>query len=1780
MIPLTRSRLNRYNAGVIDLSSSYRQSGRAEHPPANESQPLSTLHQHTQIGDNPPYQSHSYQDSTKKNRAPKTPRRKRKFSDEEMESVVKEERQRQQQQKRIKRRGIVSGSRSALGPKLISKASMAARTEDSEPLLVLLDTSVSTGFVAQTPALSLQSVLTEPISNSESNPTHVSSSAQTSPPVRAESDGRIKNTNILKKKRAGRSVIGTFIDEAMVKEYRKHRVHWKVWCERKRYDEDRVTREKFLLYSKEIMAQEAYEDEENPHLSIRPIYKKLGHDRIHPTMMKKRLAAMYRLHQEQCQQFGRQEPNLEDDVMSEAKLMIEEYTKVFIAGGGSLSRANSSKSQESGSKDVSRRDGTNNSTVEAISSSRELSLTRLSAISLDPATESSSSPKSSSKSSLPSPDSSSNATSESSDSSSQAASVSSDASSDVASASSNVSSDAASESSDPSSDDASTSSKSSSSTSSSAASSSSTKTSSTITSESIPISTPLAKTEFDGSVPAATLLPALLPQSTTISPSPEPISAPISASNSNSTSAPTRGPLRSVPFTTTLDPESTLFPPGPPFAPWTQEGAPSNTEKQASITREEAGSDSGGAQNHQNNARLVESRNPGTIRRHHSMQMTWNEWCIRKRYTDGNLVTPEKYLKYVAETTSREPFEDENNPHLSVRPLYRKTPATGEPVRVSKFTFTQYLTAIRFLHKEQCLKNGIPVSDDIMKGNKIRVLLHDYDMLLNNIPQTTKRVTADKTYQWGQTDGREVDPSDDLNADLSGAHSVASIEPKVIEQNDYRDEQSEQDEESEKEDQDSQVKQHKRLVQDERREQAEHGEKDIIGHKRNRKGSSIAPLRSSMRALWTTASNCPSLQAWKNAHQRRLRAAFDCFTEFEHDLSLVLPSHLHLVHVWSENDEALFTTGIAITKESRDSPSNEARYSIFLREKDIEICPVGALAFYLLAVFSGKSSAPDFHTKDWEFRSFLSIEESSRALDSVNVDDLSADTSMEGESNSTYSEANDTSFNCSPLHRLTPLFLPTAQRLGSYMLTATFSDSSAFYLPRSRVLPPAALQKQLFPFIEDFFEDNADWQTWIDNIMMDRPLDTSRPETQRTYYKAADFPAIRFMRVLARLRKVILQDFAVMMTCNGGDEGQRRLRDDYACLAHHPVFSTPEFLDFAAQLHEAIGADADFLHRSTSVMSGSMEDAVLDLHVQEEEEEESVSTSAVTIQERVTETDKDFSTSENAHQRLREIMELLSPSDELPDSMEEVPEADKQNDLDSGAMEVPVADNQNDFDSSVILREVGGREEARTVVEQEFEVVVEQEPVMAVEQESGMVVEQDLRTVVDQESVSVSVVKQKSSAASSKHTRRHRGRFSKLRSSAKDLPAIPIQDTSNDNNNPDVAQQDVALQVDTPQKPQTDHVVESLIEYEAIDSPDDNQGLGHEPQSADLPVSDAILEPVDIRGQKRSLLPRHSSKDLTQPSTNTVVQEYPVQKERRSSLEPLEAGLARVSINVSGLSQHMHTENNTEQLRQVIQTLSAKVAFLEQEKNNKQLANARPHSQHGLPTPETLSATPSRFSIDSTFQDKSHGSSNGFDQYRLQNQALRDKLAYLEQENKALAERSLQLRLQDELYDTCPNITTTATTPTSTSAAPYCSFESDSLVRVHGDDNGDMNYNDESSGLEQEIQRLRVQLAVKEQEKNATLDYTMASIESAEFLDGKMVQMEQSMHGLWTMVATSEAARFSVGPSSPAVIPQQQQQEYQQQQQQQQQQQDRHHRLRLRVDAMRRRIGSSALHRS
>ncbi|KAF9155471.1 hypothetical protein BG015_009759 [Linnemannia schmuckeri] len=962
----------------------------------------------------------------------------------------------------------------------------------------------------------------------------------------------------------GRGADGRFSDTTLI-EYRKYQVHFKEWCIRKRYaDGDNVTKDKFLAYAKEVTAREAYEDEANPHLSIRPVFGNYGanrHGRVSPTSMRKRLGAIQFLHWEQCHQKGLTS-NL-DEVKQEVAALMEEYrelSKNVVTRRASTASKKKNDGRDSSGKNKLLAIRPERGLGDAPPSTRELRLTRSSAATAATAVVGSS------RSAQPSRSNAASAISSKITSTPISKPTLTSTSAPTTALAHILRATPASVSAPPTS---ATTSKSNNSITTSKPTSTSI---STPTSTSIPTSSSESNIVFAGSVSAATLRSRLLSDLTTTPTASALSSAPISGSNLNptstlssisnfasnlilnmaSTSASTSRntfasiPSPSVSAATALAPTSapvTASVPTPVSAYVSSPLASKATSLQinnqvskagqASIANAKPDNTSGVAQDDHDttipaadDGRSNVVPNAKTILRHRVHQALWNEWCARKNCEDGDHVTLEKLIKYAMELSAERPFEDKANPHLSVRPLFYKKKPGMEPTRVSRRALAQYVTSVRALHREQCAKDGSTPSKEIAGGHRIAAILQDYEKLLKRDSDKKSGAFAGGNYSQGHEKGDDVD--DDLSGDLSEVQNDILSENPEYQLDDHDNSQDEED------DQENQVDQDEQENQDNTERLSSCTVTTLVG------------LRKSMQALWTTAWKSPSIYMWRTAHQHRLHSALNYFTDFKHDFSKILPTHLHLVHVWSENNQTLFTTGIAITKTFWKEHEGHERYSIILREREVEMCPVGALAFFLLAIWTNKSSLPALHTEDWRSTPMHSL---STKLFSESELDPSP-------------EALDSSFNSSPLHRLTPLFLPTAQNLGSYMLTASFSENAAFQLPRDRVLPPAELQRELFPFIEDFFPDNADWRIWIDNIMMDRPLETNRPEKVRSYYRAADFPAIRLMRVLARLRKVILQDFAVMMTCEG-DGGECQSRAECECAVQHPVFSTPAFRTFA-----------------------------------------------------------------------------------------------------------------------------------------------------------------------------------------------------------------------------------------------------------------------------------------------------------------------------------------------------------------------------------------------------------------------------------------------------------------------------------------------------------------------------------------------------------------------------------------------------------------------------------------
>jgi hypothetical protein len=182
----------------------------------------------------------------------------------------------------------------------------------------------------------------------------------------------------------------------------------------------------------------------------------------------------------------------------------------------------------------------------------------------------------------------------------------------------------------------------------------------------------------------------------------------------------------------------------------------------------------------------------------------------------------------------------------------------------------------------------------------------------------------------------------------------------------------------------------------------------------------------------------------------------------------------------------------------------------------------------------------------------------------------------------------------SQLDNLTPLsLLDRARGRGVYMITALLSKDSVFQFPRNKVLPPASLQRQLFPFIENMFPGNSDWTAWIDTCMMSHSEEANRGRNRTGLYKRAIYPAVRLAILLVRLRRVVLQDYAAMMVEADNESGGRR-RGGFVneVAVKYPVLSSPAFLEYAAYLRKTMASSSIRLSRTPTMRRTTSDEEV------------------------------------------------------------------------------------------------------------------------------------------------------------------------------------------------------------------------------------------------------------------------------------------------------------------------------------------------------------------------------------------------------------------------------------------------------------------------------------------------------------------------------------------------------------------------------------------------------------
>ncbi|KAF9295427.1 hypothetical protein BGZ88_002106 [Linnemannia elongata] len=371
-----------------------------------------------------------------------------------------------------------------------------------------------------------------------------------------------------------------------------------------------------------------------------------------------------------------------------------------------------------------------------------------------------------------------------------------------------------------------------------------------------------------------------------------------------------------------------------------------------------------------------------TQRRHLTHQTQWKEWCIRKRYTDGHRVTAEKFVAFARELTARDEYYDKDNPHLCIKPFIANIHKGADVRRPSKGTVRGALTAVRALYMDQCNVEKVKpnVTKDLAK-TAIDVIMSDYEKLLEEGPSLPRIITPD-----GQILLREGEHQQ------NGNQETVQQEPEDLEAyNREIDHQEVLRENTPQEDTPQEDVQQESVEPENIRE---HGvqektirEKDTHAGDAN-KESSMIQLKKIMKSLWNPQTKHSSRgHSWMIAHRERLRLAFGYFeTDSRNNLATLVPPQLYHLQIRPEDEDQIPTQGVAVMVDFRKQYTDSLRYSIFLREEDVQVCPIGALAFFLLGKWTEKKSFPDFGSDDWATEPIEFLKDAPKAGENIRQD--------------------------------------------------------------------------------------------------------------------------------------------------------------------------------------------------------------------------------------------------------------------------------------------------------------------------------------------------------------------------------------------------------------------------------------------------------------------------------------------------------------------------------------------------------------------------------------------------------------------------------------------------------------------------------------------------------------------------------------------------------------------------------------------------------------------------
>ena len=153
--------------------------------------------------------------------------------------------------------------------------------------------------------------------------------------------------------------------------------------------------------------------------------------------------------------------------------------------------------------------------------------------------------------------------------------------------------------------------------------------------------------------------------------------------------------------------------------------------------------------------------------------------------------------------------------------------------------------------------------------------------------------------------------------------------------------------------------------------------------------------------------------------------------------------------------------------------------------------------------------------------------------------------------------------------RLTSHYLHPLPKGVAYALAGSTHDGMPPFVKRSVLRPPVELQKKIFPFLEQCYGGHPDWLALLENIMEDRDEFFNRVTPEDRMPTPTDINGtlrLKFLRLLAHLRKIFLEDAVALMDTKPDDHLHYGLHE----IFDHAVFKDDLFREYRVNLVEAM----------------------------------------------------------------------------------------------------------------------------------------------------------------------------------------------------------------------------------------------------------------------------------------------------------------------------------------------------------------------------------------------------------------------------------------------------------------------------------------------------------------------------------------------------------------------------------------------------------------------------------